>query len=256
MEIFYKNTRIFYGTKGTGNPIVLLHGFLESSNIWRPYISELSTNRQVIWIDLPGHGQSGNISKVHSMELMADVVYKVLQHLQIKKAAMVGHSLGGYVCLAFCEFHPTMTSSLILMNSTPEEDSEERKENRKRAIKLIYRNKEAYIKMAISNLLTPENNQKFEKDLGEIKNEALHFSSEGITAALEGMKIRTDRFEVLKNFSRQKIIIAGEKDPVLDFKTLKIIALETGCEIISLPDGHLSYLENFKAVCHKMYFID
>ncbi len=256
MKLIFKNTEIFYSAKGIGNPIVFLHGFLESSKIWDPYVAELSQNRKVICIDLPGHGQSGVIDDVHTMELMADVIRRVMEHLEINSAGFVGHSMGGYVCLSFCERYPEMVRSLVLMNSTPEEDSEERKQNRDRAVDLIRRNKQAYVKMAISNLLTPENNQKFGKEIRKIKDEALKFPIEGIIAALKGMKIRTDKMEVLKDFEGYKLIIAGEKDPVLDYTILKIKAVHCETEIKSLPDGHLSYLENFQEVQQMMHFID
>lgn len=256
MKLNYKNTEIFYSTKGIGNPIVFLHGFLESSEIWKPFVAELSKNRQVIIIDLPGHGQSGVIEEVHTMELMANTVYEVLQYLDITKASFIGHSMGGYVSLSFCEKHPEMINSLVLMNSTPEEDSEEKKENRERAVDLVRRNKPAYIKMAISNLLTPENNKKFKNETEKLKAEAMQFPEKGITAALQGMKIRTDKIEALKNFSGRKIIIAGKNDPVLEYNSLKNISLTCKTELKTLPDGHLSYLENFQEVSQTMYFID
>ena len=101
MTLNYRNTQLYYTSKGIGNPIVLLHGFLESSNIWNFFIPSLSEKRQVICIDLPGHGKSGNLDEVHSMELMADAVYHVLSHLKIEKVTLVGHSMGGYVEFGF-----------------------------------------------------------------------------------------------------------------------------------------------------------
>ncbi|MFO7719364.1 MAG: alpha/beta fold hydrolase, partial [Gillisia sp.] len=106
MILNYENTPIFYSTKGTGNPLVFLHGFLESTKIWEPFIEKLSAKRQVICIDLPGHGKSGNISDIHTMELMADAVHAVLKHLRIEQVSLVGHSMGGYVSLAFLEKFP------------------------------------------------------------------------------------------------------------------------------------------------------
>src|SRR5690606_4982303 len=127
--------------KGTGNPLVLLHGFLESSKIWEPFIPGLSVKRQVICIDLPGHGRSGLLGEVHSMELMADVVKAVLDHLEINSATLLGHSMGGYVSLAFCEKFPNSAAGVVLMNSTPQEDSAEKKLNRDRSVSVVKRNK-------------------------------------------------------------------------------------------------------------------
>jgi pimeloyl-ACP methyl ester carboxylesterase len=99
MILNYNNTKIYYDTKGTGNPLVLLHGFLESSKIWKPFIPSLAAKRQVVTIDLPGHGKSGNLGSIHSMEEIATcIVNTVLKKLKISRATLAGHSMGGYVC--------------------------------------------------------------------------------------------------------------------------------------------------------------
>lgn len=256
MILIHNNTPVFFSAKGIGNPLVLLHGFLESSNIWNPFIEELSKNRQVITIDLPGHGLTGNFDSIHSMELMADVVYHTLLHLNIDKVSLVGHSMGGYVSLAFCEKFPTMTKGIVLLNSTPEADSEEKKINRERSISLIKRNKKAFVSMAISNLLSQENNLKFKDEIEKLKNEALKFSEKGIIAALKGMKIRTDKKGILTHINHSKIIVAGEQDPVLEYQQIQQVAVDCNTNFLNLPDGHLPYIENRKALTKFMHFID
>ncbi len=149
----YKNIPIYYETFGKGPAIVLLHGFLESSTMWKPLIPQLSKNNLVVTIDFPGHGKSGVISEIHSMELMAEVVDEIIQQLQISTATFIGHSMGGYVALAYTELFSEKVEKLILLNSTPVSDSEERKENRDRALKVIDKNPQAYISMAIGNLV-------------------------------------------------------------------------------------------------------
>ncbi|PKD21415.1 alpha/beta hydrolase [Salegentibacter salinarum] len=256
MKITYKNTQISFTSQGTGNPLVLLHGFLESKEIWKDFAEELSVKRQVICIDLPGHGESGNISEVHSMAEMAETVKSVLDELEIKKASFAGHSMGGYVSLEFQNIFPTMCNSLVLVNSTPQADSEERKANRDRAVALVLKNKRAFVSMAISNLLTPENNKIFKSQIEELKNRALKFSTEGIYAAIKGMKIRTDHTGLFAKFNGQKIIIAGKQDSVMDFNTIKAIAIRCESEFESLPGGHLAFLENKDNLSKILHFID
>ena len=123
---------------------MLLHGFLETSKIWEPFINQLSLRRQVICIDLPGHGKTGIFGDVHTMELMADVVNAVLTELNISRATILGHSMGGYVSLAFAEKYPEKISGIVLLNSTPEADSEEKRINRDKAARLVSKNKMAY----------------------------------------------------------------------------------------------------------------
>jgi len=256
MTLTYKQTELFFTAKGIGNPLVFLHGFLESSKIWEPFIDELSKKRQVICIDLPGHGKSGVLNPVHTMELFAEAVRAVLQHLKVKKVSLIGHSMGGYVSLAFCEKFPDLTESLVLLNSTPKPDSEEKKINREKAIALVRKNKKAYVKMAISNLVTKESNLKFKLEIREIIDNALIFSEEGIILALEGMKIRTDKTEVLRTFQGRKYIVASKQDPVINHKEIQLIAKKCDCAFKSLPDGHLSFLENRAEVFNFIHFID
>lgn len=252
----YKNTPLFYSSVGSGNPILLLHGFLESSRIWEPFIKELSEKRQVITIDLPGHGRSGTIEETHTMELMADAVYSVLEVLNIKAITLVGHSMGGYVSLAFCKKFPILTKGLVLLNSTPEPDNEERRKNRDRAIKVIRKNKDAYISMAISNLVSEKNKELFTTALEKLKKEALELSEDGITAALRGMKIRTDNTSTLLFYNGPKYIIAGINDPVLKFSEVELVANTTNSNFLPLSGGHLSFIENKNEIKKFLHFID
>ena len=102
-NIKYKNISIRFREEGEGEPIILLHGYLESLNIWDEFLEELSKRFRVVSIDLLGHGKTGNIGQIHTMDMMADAVNFVLVHLDISKCTMIGHSMGGYVTLAFLQ---------------------------------------------------------------------------------------------------------------------------------------------------------
>jgi pimeloyl-ACP methyl ester carboxylesterase len=91
---------------------------------------------RVITIDLLGHGETECLGYVHTMEDNADAVHSVLLELGIRKSILVGHSMGGYVALAFAELYPEYVKGLALLNSTASADSEERKLNRDRAIRV------------------------------------------------------------------------------------------------------------------------
>ena len=229
---------------------MLLHGFLESKEIWRDYLELLSKERQVITIDLLGHGETGNIAPIHSMEDMADSVIEVLNYLEIEKANFAGHSMGGYVIMALLKKYPEKIPKISLINSTPAEDTPEKKENRERVAGLVSKNKSAFVSMAISNLLTSENNKKFKSEIEILKNEAQKMSLEGIIAATLGMKNRMDSTEIFKEFKGEKFIVVGMQDPVLDVADTLQIAKKTNAEIIEFPDGHLSFIENRDQLLH------
>lgn len=246
MKVHFRGAEIHYSVVGEGEATVLLHGFLESSEIWEEFLPEFSRYGKIITIDLPGHGRSGCIDEIHSMELMAEAVFEILKTTGVKKVNFIGHSMGGYVGLAFLEKHPEMVKDFMLLNSTPQADSEEKKEIRDRSIELVKRNKRAYVTMAINNLLSPKNAEKFSEEIEVLKKRALQFPTEGITAALEGMKIRTSKAEVLKRFSGKKLLVAGKEDPLVNIQELKQLAEELECGFISFSGGHLSYIENKK----------
>ena len=242
--ISYKNIQIAFTVEGKGETIVLLHGFLESSTIWKNVVSALKETHQIIAIDLLGHGKTEKLGYIHSMETMAETVYAVLSELKVEKASIIGHSMGGYVGLAFAEKFPQQLEKLILLNSSTVADSEERKENRDRAKRLVKQNKQAFISMAIKNLFTDENRNALRAEIDALVEEAVQLPEEYIIASIEGLKNRKDRTEVLQQYLGEKIIIAGKNDPVVPFKEIEAIAEKTNSTFISFEDGHMSYLEN------------
>lgn len=256
MQLEFKSGNIYYTSKGKGNPLILLHGFLESSTIWENISKKISQRRQVICIDLPGHGRSDVLAETHTMELMAEAVHAVLEYLEIEKADFLGHSMGGYVSLAYLESHPEAVRKIVLLNSTPTADSEERKENRDRAISVVAKNKSAFVSMAISNLLSRKNSEKFKKDLDKLKEEAQIFPTNGIIAALKGMKIRTNRTDLLKEFRGGKIFISGSDDPILPIFEVKKAVNSTNSRLFVLSGGHLGYLENEQDFEEIVHFIE
>ena len=195
-QIIYKNTKISYSDTGKGNTVVLIHGFLENQTMWQDLVPELSKKHRVITLDLLGHGETECFGYVHSMEDNAEVIRAILSKLRIRKAIFVGHSMGGYVALAFAELYPAMVKGLVLQNSTSKADSEERKANRDRAIKAVKKEYTTFVRLSISNLFSEENREKMTDEIEKVKIQALKTPLQGIVASLEGMKIRKDR-EVL-----------------------------------------------------------
>ncbi|MBC3758261.1 alpha/beta hydrolase [Hyunsoonleella sp. SJ7] len=244
MILDFKGTPIFYTDSGQGETLVLLHGFLENSSIWTPFINDLSKNNRIICIDLLGHGLSGCLGYIHSMELMAETVSAVLNHLKINRCTILGHSMGGYVALAFTEKHPDMVRGLGLANSTASADSEERKKNRDRAIVAVKENHKVFINMSIPNLFRPENKTTFAEEIKLLKTEALKMPVQGIVAALEGMKARPNREKLLHSNVYRKLMILGKKDPVLNYKELKSQIEGVQIDSVEFPDGHMSFIEN------------
>jgi pimeloyl-ACP methyl ester carboxylesterase len=242
--LLYKNTKISYTDSGEGTTIILLHGFLENKKMWKDYVLLFSENYRIISIDLLGHGESECLGYVHEMEDNAKAVNEVLEHLKIKKVIILGHSMGGYVSLAFAELYPEKLQKLVLLNSTSKEDSPEKKINRTRAIKTVKQNYVNFVSLAISNLFSEDNRERLANEIEKVKTEALKTPLQGIVASLEGMKIRKDRENLLKQKLFPVLLILGKKDPVLNYDESISQIENTTVELVSFEDGHMSQIEN------------
>jgi len=244
MFILHKNTKVNFTCQGSGTAVVLLHGFLENSTMWNSISTELSEKNKVICIDLLGHGETENHGYIHSMENQAEMVKAVLDHLKLKRYIIIGHSMGGYVALAFAQLFPKSIKGLCLMNSTALPDTEEKKTNRNRAIAAVKQNHKTFVRIAIPMLFSEENRAIFTSEIKEITQEALKISPQGIIAALEGMKIRGNLTSIYKNAAFPIQMIIGKQDPALEYTTLIAQTKDTKVHVVGFPDGHMSHVEN------------
>ena len=241
----FRNKRINYKIEGKGNAIVLLHGFLESLNIWDDFTKELATDYKVIRIDLPGHGKSENIETVHTMGLMAESVKAVLDAEGIKKCVMVGHSMGGYTTLAFAEQYPDYLKGFTLFHSAAHADSEETKANRDRTIAIVENDRAGFINNFIPDLFAPDNVKRFSKEIESLKKTAANTSKEAIIAALKGMKERTEKLSLLRTIAIPVMYIIGKEDSRIKTDiALGQAALPYRCSVALLGGvGHMGYIE-------------
>jgi len=244
MQIQYKNSKVSFTSSGKGSTIVLLHGFLENITMWDDITKILSKKYRVICIDLLGHGNTENHGYIHTMEDQAYLVKAVLNHLRLRKYILVGHSMGGYIALAFAKLFPSAIKGLCLLNSTALPDSDEKKLNRNRAIKAVKQHHTTFVRVAIPMLFSEKNRHIFTSEIKEITNEALPISPQGIIASLEGMKIRENLTSIYKNAKFPIQMVIGKQDPALEYASLIKQTKNTKVIVVEFPDGHMSHIEN------------
>jgi pimeloyl-ACP methyl ester carboxylesterase len=242
--IIYKNIPIHYSDTGSGTVVVLLHGFLENTAMWKSLQPVFENRYRTITIDLLGHGETGCVGYIHTMEEQAAMVFEVIQKLKVKKAVFIGHSMGGYVALALAEAYSGLFQGLVLLNSTAKPDSDDRKTNRDRAINAVKENHKAFVSIAVANLFGEASRDRLQKEIKHSQQEALKTPLQGIVAALEGMKIRKDRREILKNARFPIFLVLGKKDGVLSYEDSLDQIENTTVVLKTLEDGHMSHLEN------------
>lgn len=257
MILNYKNSSIHYKVEGQGDAVVLLHGFLESVDMWHNLVAEFPQKNQIICIDLLGHGKTDCIGYIHTMEAMADAVLAVLEHLNIKNAHVIGHSMGGYVALALADKKPDIFKGLCLMNSTYETDDNARKLIRTRASEMAQQNYEILVKMSFANLFTPESKDTYKDAYEKALQLALRTPQQGYIAAQEGMKLRPDRFDILKNLKCKKLIIIGKKDSLIEGDKIVNQIKNTDIDFVEFSEGHMSYIENKSDLSYNiLHFIE
>ena len=240
---------INFDVKGTGSPLVFIHGFMENSKIWNDYVSLFSTTHQMITIDLAGHGNSKNLRTTNTMDDFADDVIEVLNHLKISNATFIGHSMGGYVILALCEVYPQFVNKVVLINSTSLPDSPEKKEQRLKIIPTIERNFPLFIKLSIPMLFSEVLKPQLQNEINQLKEIASETAIEGIEAAIFGMRNRPDRTSIFYDSNFPFLIINGKFDKTIDVDLFTtVIPEKDNIKVENLACGHVAFWEQKEKV--------
>ena len=164
---------LFYEEFGSGDTLCMLHGFLENRKMWLPFIEQLSIKNHIILVDLPGHGNSNVLPGDNTMSKMAVALDQLFDDLGVNQVKFVGHSMGGYVAVAYAALFPEKTAGICLLNSTPEADTDARKELRQHGIAVAQKNYRAMISMSVANLFSDELRGKLKEEISYTKKEAL-----------------------------------------------------------------------------------
>lgn len=239
--------------KGEGKEtLVLLHGFMENISIWNDLEKNLSKDFTLFKIDLPGHGKSETIAEVHSMELMAHEVKKLLDQENIKSFHLLGHSMGGYVSLAFAEKFPKDLKTLTLFFSTFLADDEEKKEQRRKSYRIIKDAFTHYAKAGIPNLFNPNERDVLEGKIETALETALSTNNLGALACVKGMVERPDRKQILEKLDSKILVIAGKHDNAVKTETMiKNLPDRTNIKSYILDCGHNGHWEK-PSICAEI----
>ncbi len=240
--------KIIYKVVGKGKPVMLVHGYGEAGDVWNNQVSFMENNYHLIVPDLPGSGESDLIEDM-SMEGMAEVLKAIIDK-EINPArtgiTLIGHSMGGYILLAFLEKYSSYLTAFGLFHSTAFADTEEKKDNRKKSIEFISQHgSSAYLKSAIPNLFSKYTNEQNPGLITEFIDSVNNFSDKSLVSYLEAMMNRPERADLLKTTQLPILFVLGEFD--------NTIPLEDGLRLAQLPEksyihilhrsGHMGMLE-------------
>jgi pimeloyl-ACP methyl ester carboxylesterase len=242
----YNGIRINYNDSGDGELIVLLHGYLETSAIWDSFAEKLSRSFRVVSIDLPGHGGSESFSENHSMDFIATVIRELMEDLGAKKFFLAGHSMGGYVTLAFADLFPASLSGFCLFHSQPFPDTPETIEKRKAEIELVREGKrDLFVAGNITRMYATQSSEKFRAAIERSVNLAAEIPDEGIVAVLNGMIERPSRLAVMQSGAVPCLWILGEADNYIPCSAMQgRVTLAKNSRLVVLKNsGHMGFIE-------------
>jgi pimeloyl-ACP methyl ester carboxylesterase len=215
--ITYQGSPVSYNIIGEGKPVILLHGFAENADVWHYQVDFLKLYFRLIIPDIPGSGKSPLIKNAN-IEIYCEAIKAIVDNeLQLnpiyKTVAMIGHSLGGYITLAFAEKYPSLLNSFGLFHSTAFADTEEKKQVRIKAIEFIKTNGAyTFVKTSTPSLFTDEFKNNHSKEIEVLIESSKKNSQEAFIQYYHAMIARPERINVLKTFLKPILFIIGEKD--------------------------------------------
>jgi pimeloyl-ACP methyl ester carboxylesterase len=175
--------------RGTGNTVLFMHGFLGDASQWQPIVEIVRKTHQFLVLELPGHGDNPS-QNPYTIAKLADNIAAILIDLNIEHVQFVGHSMGGYVGCAFAKAYPEKVRSLTLINSSSSNDNAVRKSQRDRSLSLVEKYPDAFKKMAVANLFTQRENEKYQHKIEVMKTKSSSITNIAIENAIIAMRDR------------------------------------------------------------------
>jgi len=253
-----------FSDQGQGEPVILLHGNCESKEIWESFSRYLGNQYRIICPDLPGFGNTPKLDPGFSLVDVADRIKEFLDDLKIKRCTMIGHSLGGYITLAYAEKYPDTLRGFGLFHSSAYADSIERKSNRTKLIEFIRDNGVApFIKTFVPSLFYEENLERCSESIGAVKKMANDTSGETVIEYARAMRDRPERIRVLREFLKPVLFIIGEKDGAVPFDLsleqsrvpekadVHILEMTGHMGMYEKPEESQKALKDFLDICYK-----
>lgn len=214
----YNNVTIHYYIEGNGLPLIFVHGFGEDATVWDEQKEFLKQYCKIIIPDLPGSGKSifkasAPEQKAGTIEFYAECIHAIANEENILQCIMLGHSMGGYITLAFAEQYANRLKGFGLVHSTAFADSDEKKKNRKKGIELIGEyGSAAFIKNTTPNLFAQKFKTEQPAKIEELIAKGKDFSAMALQQYYTAMMNRPDRTSVLQNSEVPVLFILGTED--------------------------------------------
>jgi pimeloyl-ACP methyl ester carboxylesterase len=253
-KISFRDTELAYEIKGSGKAVMLVHGFTEDRRIWNPLLAGIENKYQWIIPDLPGSGESAFNSSLRSIRDFSDLIGSILDNENKQGLILIGHSMGGYISLAFTERYPEKIHALGLFHSSSYPDSEEKKESRDKNIRFIQNHDPSlFVEQSIPGLFSDSFKSDHDEEIRKLIERYANFRRESLVQYLDAMKNRPATTRVLETIVKPVLFIMGEED--------KAVPIKDSLEQCHLPrisyihiltrTAHMGMIEN-SSLCNSM----
>ena len=230
-KIQVNGVELAYMRRGEGKPLMLLHGYPLDHHIWDLVMQLLEDKFDLIIPDLCGFGESSTVDTVYTMDDFASDLSGLLDHLGISKVTIAGHSMGGYVALAFANNHPDLVSGLGMVSSQVAADPPDRKEGRYKTASNIAENGIQNVVETMTPKFTPN------EEIREIVRQVIaRQQPAALIGALKAMAERKDSSALFSSFKIPVVIIHGDAD--------ELISIDRAQEMkVAFPSAQFTELE-------------
>lgn len=209
---------IAFSESGHGKPVIFLHGFCETKELWRDFENHLASEFRVISPDLPGFGESPLPTGQFSLEDIAEMLNQWTDEKELDHFTLIGHSLGGYIALAFAKKYPDKMDALGLFHSSVFADTDDKKDTRSKTIDFIKKNSiEAFIDNFVPNLFYKDRHAELREAIEKQKAVGNQTNPTTATNYMAAMRDRPDSIEFAKSFDKPALVIAGVHDASVPF---------------------------------------
>jgi 3-oxoadipate enol-lactonase len=236
-----------YEEKGSGIPLIFIHGYPLNKTLWEAQLQALSTTARVIAPDLRGHGGSEPVQGTYTMRSMAKDIKELIENLNIEQPVVLcGLSMGGYICFEYIRNYPNMVKGMILAATRATADSIEVKVNREEAVAIaLEKGSLAIANMMLPKMLAPATYTQKPALVERVRNIMVNTSTQAIVGDLRGMLNREDSTSLLKEINIPVLIMHGAEDQLIPISEVDLMKKRIkNAKLEILPQaGHLLNIE-------------
>jgi pimeloyl-ACP methyl ester carboxylesterase len=248
-KIKVNGIELAYERRGKGTPLVLLHGYPLDHHTWDFVAPFLEGTFDLILPDLRGFGQSTTVDSQYTLDDFASDIAGLLDHLGIQKAAVAGHSMGGYVALAFTKRYPERVRGLGLVSTQTLADPPDRKEGRyKSAAEVAEKGIGGVVETMASKFTADEKLQRASREIMQRQQPA------AFIGALKAMAERMDTSSLLTNITFPVVVIHGDADSLISIdRAREMKSIVPHAHFVELKGvGHLPMMEAVKETAEAL----